>query len=117
MGKTLKQFRFYGSTDSRKTLNSPTSITRNNLKTGSIFFNSAELISMASIGIQTIPGMKFRLNDSEDYIIVGSTGIYELDLSDNYEITSLKFLDESLDLIDYNESAYLIIDVVYNTEG
>lgn len=115
MGKVLKQFRYYGE---KADLNSP-EINKAKLQTGEIFFSDSVLISatIASLGIQTIPGVKFYLNDATDSIIVGSSGIYELNLADNYEITSLRFEGRSLDLIgSYNGDAYLIIDVVYNTE-
>ena len=115
MAKYLKQFRYYGENSN---LNSPLgSINKKNLTSGSVFFNSGNLISIASLGIQTLPGVKFYLNDSVDSIIVGSTGIYELNLADSYEVTSLRFDSESLSLIgDSSNSAYLIIDIVYNTE-
>lgn len=115
MGKYLKQFRYYGDGISK---NSPLDIiNKKNLTSGSVFFNSSNLLSIAALGIQTMPGVKFYLNDSVDSIIVGSTGIYELNLNENFEITSLKFDSTSLDLIDDpSNSAYLIIDIVYNTE-
>lgn len=116
MAKYLKQFRYYGEGSS---LNSPLgSINRKNLATGSIFFNSSNLTSIAALGIQTLPGVKFYLNDSVDSIIIGSTGVFELNLASNYEVTSLRFDTESLNLIgDASNGAYLIVDIVYNTEG
>ena len=61
--------------------------------------------------------MKFYLNNSQvDPIIIGPSGIYELGIEENYEITGLQFDRKSLDLIDANSGAYLIIDVVYNVE-
>ena len=118
MGKVLKQFRYYGDSDPNE-LNYPADIKKENLQTGAIFFNTPALAAatIASLGIQTIPGIKFYLNDAVDPIIVGSTGIYELNLTDNYEISALRFEGKSLDLIgSYNGDAYLIIDIVYNTE-
>lgn len=116
MAKHLKQFRYYGANSD---LNYPSNIvTTNSLTSGSAFFGSRNLISIAALGIQTWPGVKFYLNDSTDSIIIGSTGIYELNLKDNYEVTSLRFDKSSLGLIDsnVNHGAYLIIDIVYNTE-
>lgn len=114
MGKYLKQFRYYGT---GSPFNHPSSISKTNLESGSIFFNQSNLSSIASLGIQAIPGFKFYLNDSVDPIIIGSTGIYELSLSENYEITSLKFDKEALKLVDdLSNSAYIIVDLVYNTE-
>lgn len=118
MRKVLKQFRYYGP-EYIEGLTYPADISKEKLSRGDIFFNSPSLMSatIASLGIQTIPGVKFYLNDSVDPIIIGSTGIYELNLTDNYEISSLRFDGKSLDLIgSYNGDAYLIIDIVYNTE-
>lgn len=116
MKKVLRQFRYYGSQET--SLNAPSSIDKERLRSGDIFFSSSDVYSatIVSLGIQTVPGVQFYLNDSVDTIIVGSTGIYELNLSDGYEIKSLRFTQESMELIDHNTSAYLIIDVVYNTE-
>ena len=118
MGKQLKQYRYYGTKDNlNSNLNSPSNINKQNLVTGSIFFNSGNLLSIASLGIQTWPGVKFYLNDSVDSVIIGSTGMYELNINEDYEITSLRFDSTSIDLIDdKSNSAYLIIDIVYNTE-
>lgn len=116
MKKLLKQFRYYG--EARNDLNYPPTITKTNLYTGGIFFTSNDLLSIQALGIQAVPGTKFYLNNSVESIIVGSTGIYELDLADGYEITALKFDSASLNLInDPTNSAYLIIDAIYNVEG
>ena len=113
--KYLKQFRYYGE---NSILNSPSNnISKKNLVSGSIFFSTSNLISIASIGIQTLPGVKFYLNDSVDSIIIGSTGIYELNISDNYEVTALRFDSDSIELLsDVSNNAYLIIDIIYNME-
>lgn len=123
MGKILKQFRYYGEESPAKDLNYPSSINKATLDSGEVFFDNsmfptATPTSIASLGIQTIPGVKFYLNSATDPIIVGSSGIYELNLTDNYEILYLDFDPQSLDLIgSYNGDAYLIVDIVYNTEG
>lgn len=116
MKKVLRQFRYYGSQET--SLNAPTGINSEKLQSGDIFFSSSDTLSttIVSLGIQTIPGVQFYLNDSVDTVIVGSTGIYELNLSDGYEIKALRFTADSMELIDHNTSAYLIVDVVYNTE-
>jgi hypothetical protein len=50
-------------------------------------------------------------------IIVGNTGIYELSMTEGYEITNLRFDEKSLELIgNANSNTYLIVDIVYNTE-
>jgi hypothetical protein len=35
---------------------------------------------IVQLGIQSVPGTKFYLNGSNNPIIIGNTGIYELDL-------------------------------------
>jgi hypothetical protein len=65
-----------------------------------------------------LPGTKFYLNDGKTPIIIGSTGIYEIDLEGLSEITRLSFDKTSISLIDKNAGAYLIIDLIYdNKEG
>ena len=115
MGKYLKQFRYYGT---GSPFNHPNSISKTNLESGSIFFNQSNLSSIASLGIQAIPGSKFYLNDSVDPIIIGHSGIFELSSTNKYEVTSLRFDPTSIDLIDsISNTAYLIVDVIYNTKG
>ena len=112
MRKILRQFRFYGNSNS---LNSPEDITSGDLERGEIFFKSSELknATIVSFGIQTVPGVQFYINDSPNTVIVGPTGIYELNLQDGYEINVIKFIPDSLDLIEENNNAYLIVDVMY----
>ena len=116
MAKYLMQFRYYG--DSSDGKNYPSSITKNSLISCSYLINyKPSATSIASLGIQTLPGVKFYLNNSQvDPIIIGPSGIYELGIDENYEITGLQFDRKSLDLIDANSGAYLIIDIVYNVE-
>lgn len=116
MAKYLMQFRYYG--DSSDGKNYPSEIKKDSLASGSYLINSKpSATSIASLGIQTLPGVKFYLNNSQiDPIIIGPSGIYELGINENYEITGLQFDRKSLDLIDANSGAYLIIDVVYNVE-
>jgi len=62
-----------------------------NLVTGNIFTNYTPI---TQLGIQTLPGVKFYLNKRENgAIIVGYTGIYELDLEGIAEINMLSFND------------------------
>ena len=114
MARYIKQFRYYNE-DNNDGHNQPSKISFRNLVSGSVFNDCFPIIQL---GIQSLPGTKFYLNNSVESIIVGSTGIYELDLADGYEITALKFDSASLNLInDPTNSAYLIIDAIYNVEG
>jgi hypothetical protein len=63
-----------------------------------------------------LPGTKFYLNDGINPIIVGSTGIYEVDLEGVSPITKIAFNQESLDIIENTANAYLIVDMIYDTE-
>lgn len=72
------------------------------------------------IGIQTLPGVEFRLNglSNDNKIIVDHTGVFELDLSKtNAKITSLYFTPESIIRIDEVDNANIIIDILYNSQG
>jgi hypothetical protein len=59
-----------------------------------------------------LPGTKFYLNNGTTPIIIGSTGIYELDLEGLSEITALSFDGTSIETINSNNNAYLLIDVI-----
>lgn len=107
MANKVIQYRYYGDNDSR---NFPIDSTSENYVSGEVF---AETMPIVQLGIQTIPGAKFKLNTG-DPIVIGSTGIYELDLNNKTEITSLSFDDSTLKFIKSLE-AYLIVDVVYDS--
>lgn len=65
------------------------------------------------LGIQAIPGTKFKLNSSPNWVIIGSTGIYELDLTNRATITSLVFDAESVYNIKEGSGLSLLVDIVY----
>lgn len=109
MAKRVKQFRYYSDDISEIENNSPTNINMQSLISGEIFAN---YMPISKIGIQSIPGTEFYLNNSRDPIIIGHTGIFELDLDDEVEIIALKFDARSLQFISNNINAYLIIDMV-----
>lgn len=96
-------------------INYPTTITKASLISGSIFNNITPIVKL---GIQAIPGTRFRVNSNKDWIVIGMTGIYELDLStSSATIIKLQFDETSLDIIDQNENAYLIIDIMSEIGG
>lgn len=114
MARAIKQFRYYGKDNPK---NQPSSEKNSNsFENGTIFFKDAGLISIVQLGIQTLPGTKFYINDAVDPIIIGSTGIYELDLKGLTDITSLSFESASLSRIEQIDSAYLIVDAIYEIE-
>lgn len=132
MARKIKQFRYYQENDETLRRNYPykiveevngagevtgrvwkSLINKSNLQNGAIF---SDYMPAIQIGIQTIPGVKFNLNNSYSPITIGLTGIYELNVDNFTEITSIQFEKESLDLIDNNEETYLFIDIIYEGE-
>lgn len=108
MAKYIKQFRYYNEND--KTRNQPYAISFRNLVSGSIFNDSLPIVQL---GIQALPGTKFYLNNSKEPVIIGNTGIYELDLYGSALITALSFENKSVQAISANDNAYLIVDIIY----
>lgn len=84
--------------------------------TGSLF---AEKTPIYQLGIQALPGTKFFLNGGIDPVIIGATGIYELDLQDKASISALRFDAESMKTIEKAGevgNGFLIVDIVYEGE-
>ena len=110
MAKHIMQFRYY---EDNHTNNQPVKLNAGSLVDGTVF---AEYLPFTQLGIQALPGTRFYLNDNiEGPVIVGSTGIYELELEGISKISSLKFDSKSLKLIADNPNAFLIIDVIYES--
>lgn len=110
MAKQIYQYRYYPKLDTR---NQPTDLNEINLVNGTIF---ADKMPITQLGIQTLPGVQFYLNGSTNPITIGTTGIYELDMSTEAIITSLRFDYESIQLIKGSQTAYLIIDIVWGED-
>ena len=109
MAKQIYQVRYYGDSHAK---NQPAGLTGMKLKSGSVFSNYLPILQL---GIQTIPGVKFYVNNSETPVIVGATGIYELDVDGLTEITNLTFDTTAINLIKSNPStAYLSVDIIYD---
>ena len=106
--KKIQQYRYYDEQDTSR--NYPKGIAFRNLVSGSIF---AKTLPIVQLGIQALPGTKFYLNNNNHPIIIGNTGIYELDLIGQTEITALSFDSTSIRAIDDNPNGYLIVDVIY----
>ncbi len=86
------------------------------LTSGEVFIDKMPIYQL---GIQAPPGTKFFLNESLDPVIIGATGIYELDLREKSTISVLKFAPESVNRIKEMLSigtGYLIVDIVYEEE-
>lgn len=110
MAKKVKQFRFYSNTSTQNY----GGVSYNNLISGSAF---SQYMPILQLGIQSLPGTKFYLNGSNNPIIIGTTGIYEIDLQGLTEINALQFDPGSINIINNNANAYLIVDIIYDGGG
>ena len=87
----------------------------------SIEFLDMPTSGIKRIGIQTIPGVEFSINDSPlSNIIIGPSGIFELDVEASGSIVGKIDLIENTLLRNFegdSSTAYLIMDVIYETGG
>lgn len=117
MAKKVGQIRYYGGgkqgSNTNQKRNYPEGLTYNSLKSGTVFNAVYPIIQL---GVQTLPGTRIYINNHTAPIVIGATGIYELDVNGVSNITDIQFDGASLDLIDANPNAYLIIDYIYETE-
>lgn len=112
MAKTVGQIRFYGDDDKR---NFPAGLNISQLYSGSFL---KDHYPITQLGVQTVPGAKIYLNKDKDPIIVGVTGIYELNIDGLAQITDLAIAKDTLNLIrDKSNNQYLIIDFISDKEG
>lgn len=111
MARVVKQYRYYNEKDTSR--NQPPEAGKE-LYTNGLVFENPSCYPILQLGIQALPGTKFYLNSSIEPIIIGFTGIYELDLNNKAEIIKLTFNKTSMDLIDTNANGYLIVDVLYD---
>ena len=102
MAKKIGQIRYFGE---RNRQNYPTTINATKLRTGGAF---TSVYPFVQLGVQTLPGTKFYVNNHTTPVIVGATGIYELDVNGLSNLTDIQFDDKSLKTINDNENAYLI---------
>lgn len=111
--RIVKQIRYFKDGETGK--NYPSDIDGAKLSSGAAF--SMDGYSIVQLGIQTLPGVQFTLNGGTSSMVVGQTGIYEIELSDSVRITQLQFYGSSLSLISSNEGAYLIVDLIYESNN
>ncbi len=115
--KKAYQYRYMNNDKWPNDINDPSkTISYEKIVTGSIF---ADKTPIYQLGIQSLPGTKFYLNGGVDPIIIGSTGIYELDLHDKATISSLRFAADSVKTIQNgfdNNTSFLIVDIIYEGE-
>lgn len=114
MAKYVNQVRYYGEKSNK---NHPETLTYRDMRYGDAFkYRVGEGAGIIQLGIQTLPGVKFWINEGTAPLIIGSTGIYELNVEGLTTIHNLKFDDTSLKTIDANDSAYIIVDYIYERE-
>lgn len=89
--------------------NFPIGISKNDLVSGRIFQGRI----FSQLGIQAPPGTKFYINNGTNPVIIGYTGLFQIDLTTGCFITKLCFDKDSIDFIKLNDELYLIIDMVY----
>ena len=121
MAYKVKQFRYYNDKSSEVAAdkrNQPTTldgtttlITSEHYANGDVF---GKYFPVTQLGIQALPGTKFYLNGGTSPIIIGTTGIYELDLDSGIQITKITFDAQSIKDIANNENAFLLVDVMYD---
>lgn len=109
MAKKLTQFRWYGVGNQN---NSPAA-TLEDYANGSVFKG---VYPIAQLGIQALPGTKFYLNGSVKPIVIGVSGIYDLDIKNGARVTGLSFSNQSLEAISENTTNFLIVDILYGEE-
>ena len=121
MAKKIKQFRLYNApvkTSSGEydftncTKNSPQNATLEMYESGEVFEG---VYPISQLGIQASPGTKFYLNGSVYPIVIGASGIYDLDIKNGARVTGLSFREDSLQEI-VTSGSYLIVDVLYGEE-
>jgi hypothetical protein len=115
MANVIQQFRFFS-------VNSPKNYNISDVKdlvTGNFLrTNGFNISSIIQLGIQALPGTRFYLNNLTEPIIIGETGIFELELDGVTEISKIQFDCASLNTISKNVNACLIIDIIYiNNNG
>lgn len=105
--KKVYQYRYYGEGVEK---NYPYELNREHLISGDIFSKTGKS-SITHLGIQASPGTTFFLNNSDNPIQVGKTGIYEINLNGYGFITSIIFSTGTLDKV--NEDNGIIMDIIY----
>lgn len=118
MASQIKQFRFYNYNETENTQN-PNNAPQ--VSSWRYYCDDSSFRNFAPIhqfGIQTLPGTKVYLNQSTTPIIIGATGVYELNLEGTTGIlNSLRIDPVSMKAINDIDNAYLIIDIVYGGKG
>lgn len=119
MIREVYQFRYYGEGSDKNYHpgmkdKEYTKINANDLQSG-VAFN--KYMPVRQLGVQSIPGTKFYLNDSISPIVIGSTGIYEIELNSLVEIKKLSFDPESIQAVQQSPTFFIIVDILCEKEN
>lgn len=110
--KRIMQFRYCGDGNSNNFPNSTSEvISAEELKFNNIFqgYNN-----ISQLGIQGEPGTTFYLNNSQYSIVLGETGIYEIDLQDRGNIYAINFVANRVFDTYTSGKNQLLIDIIYD---
>ena len=108
--KYIKQFRY------QKNNSEMTNVNLSDLIYQNIFAGYGNITQM---GIQAPRGTTFYLNNASNYpIVIGDTGIYEIDLQDHGHIFKITFDRGSIEsLVADGSTGRLLIDIIYEGSG
>lgn len=107
--KIIQQYRFFNY-NSKENYGFSNEDIKNQQELNNIMLLSDKKIYQ--IGIQSLPGTKIYFNNSEQAIIIGNNGYFEISANSNVLISQISIAKTSLDLIDQNPAAILIIDTI-----
>lgn len=107
MAKKVGQVRYFNNGAKQ---NQPSGLSHQDLRTGVPFKNK----TIVQLGIQGLPGMQIQIGQASDSpVVIGSTGVYELNVEGLTSIDFINIPTNSLRMIESNPNAYIIIDYIY----
>lgn len=114
MAKKIGQVRYYGmqpNANLPQKKNYPINATYTKMRGG----NNYDIFprGIVQLGIQAMPGTKFSLNHGITPIVVGSTGVYELNVDGLAYINHIAFDKAGLEIVDKNPNAFILVDFIY----
>lgn len=84
-------------------------VTEDKLVNGTAF---SKYLPLSQLGIRALPGTKVYLNGGTNPVIIGFSGLFDIDLTNGGSITEIRIDRNSLRSIANNNSAYLIVDML-----
>lgn len=97
----IAQLRYYNEENSY-----PVGINKSKLQSGEAF---KDYLPITQLTIQTLPGSRFYIDDEP--ILTDPSGMFRISLDG---ITKLSFSNESLNKINEDKNASLIVDIIFN---